>query len=232
MDAFRGIFLVFRTPRLWIYSVGPLLAAFVAYVLLGLGGWFLIAPRLSGRVADLGFGQNGAVATEFAAVLLWLLVFPFLFTLLAAGFIGLIFDPLSRAVEVAESGGERALVPEVRLPLGRTFADALSRLALNVLLGVIALVLGIWLGPLPGVFAAAVIGLLDYTSPAYLRRGHTLGAQWRRLRTRVDADTLLFAAFAGALSLVPFVGLLLAPGLVAGGTLLTRRREQRAAPRP
>jgi uncharacterized protein involved in cysteine biosynthesis len=69
-----------------------------------------------------------------------------------------------------------------------------------------------------------LIGLLDYTAPAFLRRGLTLGPQWARLRHGFDRDTAAFALVAGLLSLVPLVGVLLLPGLVAGGTLLVLRR--------
>ena len=225
MDAIRGILLTLRTPRLWPYCVAPMLAAMLVYVLLGVAGFFLVVPHLPDWLGRFGIGGAWATGAEVVAVLLYLLLFPFFFTVIASGFIGLAFDPLSRAVEAVESGPDKGRLAAAPLTLGQTLGDSLARLALNGALGISALLLGLWLGPVPGVIAAATIGLLDYSSPAYLRRGHTLGSQWARLRRRLDGGALGFALVAGVLSLVPFVGLLLAPGLIAGGTLLTRRLE-------
>ena len=48
MDAFRGIWLVARAPRLWPLCFGPLLAAFALYAALGIAGAALLLRRLPG----------------------------------------------------------------------------------------------------------------------------------------------------------------------------------------
>ena len=83
------------------------------------------------------------------------------------------------------------------------------------------------LGPVPGILSASIIGLLDYTSPMYAHRRKTLGPQWRDLFGSLDAQTVVFALVAGFLSLIPLMGVLMLPGMVAGGTLLFLRREQK-----
>lgn len=230
MDAFAGIALVLRTPRLWPLCVGPLLLALLAYALLGMGLGFLVVPPL----ADWLHVQRGSGSwwvMELGFVILWLVLFSFVFVLLAGIFSGLIWDRLSRAVEMVVDGtGAQAPLgsaPPADAPLGWSAAmgDSFGRLLLNGSLGLLAFLLSFFLGPIPGVLAAALAGLLDYTAPAYLRRGRTLPAQWRRLLGRPDGSVLGFALAAGLLSLVPLVGVLLMPGLVAGGTLLARRRE-------
>lgn len=221
MDAFAGIGLVLRTPRLWPLCVGPLLLALFAYALLGTGIGFFVVPRLAGWLG-IERGSGGWWAMEIGFVVLWLFLFSFAFTLLAGIFSGLIWDRLSRAVEAIAAGG--TLPADVTLGGAAALGDSLQRLLLNGTLGLVALLL-FFLGPLPGLIAAALVGLLDYTAPAYLRRGHTLPAQWRRLMGRPDGATLGFALVAGVLSLIPILGVLLMPGLVAGGTLLARRKE-------
>lgn len=224
MDAVAGIWLVLRTPRLWPLCLGPLLTALVVYVLLGVVGGYLLIPRLPGW---LGLAPGGrpwwaveALGTV-AFVVLWLFLFSYVFVLLAGLFSGLLWDRLTHAVEM-QAGGP---TPAASLGCLPSLADSMGRLLLSGALGVGALLLSLFLGPLPGLLAAAFIGLLEYTSSAYLRRGHTLGPQMRRLLGRLDGPTLLFALLAGALSLLPLIGVLLMPGLVVGGTLLTRRRE-------
>ena len=205
----------------------PLLTALIVYVLLGITGGVLLIPRLPGWLG-LPPGGGGWWAAEIlgtlAFVALWVLLFSFVFVLLAGMFSGLLWDKLSLAVEKI-AGADKASPTTVPLGCGAQASDTFSRLLLNGSLGVAALVLSVVLGPIPGLLTAALVGLLDFTSPAYLRRGHTLGPQMARLLPRPDRRTVGFAFTAGLLSLVPFVGVLLMPGLVAGGTLLARRRE-------
>lgn len=218
--------MIARTPRLWPLCFGPLAGTFALYLLLGIVGGILLVPRLQAWLSDLPNGGAYLIAAGIGAVLLWLLLFPFLFVLLGGVLFGLIFEPLSRAVEEITTGTQTQVSP---MTGGQSLKDTMGRLAMNGALGLVAFVLGFALGPIPGVCAAAVIGLLDYTSPAFLRRGITLGPQTRRLLfARPDGPTLTFGLVAGLLSLLPVVGVLLMPGLVAGGTLLVLRREERA----
>lgn len=218
-----GIWLVARTPRLWPLCLGPLIAALTTYVLLGAALGFWAVPRIAGWFG-LERGSGVWWAAEIGFVLVWLVLFSFLFVLLVGIFAGLIFDRLSRAVEALTGG---VSPPDTPLGWTRAVGDSLQRLLLSGTLGIAALVLSLFLGPSPGVLAAAVIGLLDFTAPAYLRRGLTLGPQSGRLLGKPDGATFGFALISGLLSLLPLVGVLLLPGLVAGGTLLVRRKEER-----
>lgn len=218
MDILHGTILLWRNPRLWGLCLGPLFAAVTLYIALGFGGWALIHPYLERWVSE---GPEWLGTVGF--VVLWIALFPFLFTLLAGAFAGVIFEPLSLAVEKVvgagtESGNATPLSGSV------AFGDTLARLALSASLALLAFGLGFVFGPVPGILAASLIGLLDYTSPVYARRGKTLGPQWRDLMGSLNARTVTFALAAGFLSLIPIVGVLMLPGLVAGGTLLVLRR--------
>lgn len=229
MDALRGIWLVFKTPRLWPMAAGPLLGTALLYILLGVVGGFLLAPKLEEWLSPLRGGGLWALLAGLGVIALWIVLFPFLFVLLGGVFFGLVFDSLSRAVE--RIALPDVIPPEARLRPAVMFGDTLQRLLCNGSLAVLAFFLGLFLGPIPGVLAAAMVGLLDYTSPAYLRRGHTLGPQASRLLTRPDGATLSFGVVAGLLSLVPLVGVFLMPGLIAGGTLLALRRNGDISPK-
>lgn len=142
---------------------------------------------------------------------------------LMSAFIGVIFDPLSREVEREVSG---TLPPVTPMPWKVLFIDSLQRLGFNALLGILAFALGFI--PVVGVIAAVIIagaiGLLDYSSVAYLRRDHLFSAQRKEIFSKLDKQSILFGVIVGLAALVPGLGLLLAPGFIAGGTLLGRRR--------
>ncbi|WP_395094851.1 EI24 domain-containing protein [Armatimonas sp.] len=209
MDALKGIGLLLKTPRLWPLALVPGLVASALYLILGWITWQRYGAGL----------EEGAKVIAF---LLYLVLFPFAFYLLGSSFLGVVFDPLSRETERLLDGTVLNC-PLKPLPL---FGDTCKRLLLNGSICVLAFALGPVLGSVAGVCGAGLISLLDYTSPAFLRRGTTLGPQARLLLPKPDIYTLSFAAVAGLLSLVPFLGLFFAPGLIVGGTLLARRRLQ------
>jgi uncharacterized protein involved in cysteine biosynthesis len=74
------------------------------------------------------------------------------------------------------------------------------------------------LGP---VLVAGWVGVLDYTSPAFLRYNRTVGEQWP-VGTKMKG-WFGFQIGAGLLSLLPFVNVLMLPALVAGGTSMAVR---------
>lgn len=221
MDIFRGTFLLWRTPRLWGLALAPLFAAIVAYVALGIGGGAVVIPLLKQWA---GSAPPWLAAVGFVVV--WIFLFPFLFTLLAGAFAGVVFEPLSRAVEKTVRGDKPA-PPETPLAGGAAFGDTVARLALSATLAVLAFGLGFVFGVIPAILAASVLSLLDYSAPVYARRGKTLGAQTRDFFGSPDFDTATFALAAGLVSVLPVVGVLMLPGMVAGATLLTLRREGR-----
>ena len=209
MDALNGIGFLLKHPRLWPLALVPGLIASVLYLVLGWIGWQRYGAGL----------EEGARVVAF---LLYLVLFPFAFYLLGSSFLGLVFDPLSRETERA-LGGTPPLCP---LTFWQLFGDTGKRLLLNGMICLLSFGLGTAIGPVAGVLGAGLVSVLDYTSPVFLRRGITLGAQMHLLLKKPDIPTVLFALFAGLLSLIPFLGLFLAPGLIVGGTLLARRRLQ------
>ncbi len=219
MEFFQGIRLVLSVPRLWSYCWKPLLAALAVYVALGAGVWLLVVPLLIRRL-PWGSGAEwlAGILVSLLILALWLLLFSYAFVLLSSLFSSFLWDRLTEQVEILDGGG----APAVPLPRSALILDALKRLALALCVGMLAFGCAFVTGPFAPLLAAALLGLLDFTAPAYLRRGRTLGAQWSRVFRR---SSLGFALTAGLLSLLPVVNVLLLPGLVAGGTLLTRRLE-------
>jgi uncharacterized protein involved in cysteine biosynthesis len=219
-EILAGIRLLAKTPRFWPLAVGPMAGAFLFYVLLGVVGGLWLIPLLEERLGE------GAIFGKITALLAWLMLFPYIFLVFASAFTGIAFEPLAREVEKSQTGTTPSAIPLTHL---QSFGDSAARLFVNITLGGVAFVIGLFLGPFGPVLsvcAASVIGLLDYTSVGYLRRGKTLGAQWKHLRTHLGLDVLSFALVAGLLSLVPFLGIWLMPSLIAGGTLLALKKQE------
>jgi CysZ protein len=219
MEFFQGMKLVLSVPRLWPYCWKPLLAALAVYVTLGVGVWLLVMPLLI-RWLQWGSGAEWLVGILVSVLILalWILLFSYVFVLLSSLFSSFLWDRLAEQVEIVDGGGASA----VSLSRSALIMDALARFALALFVGILAFGCAFVIGPFAPLLAAALLGLLDFTAPANLRRGRTLGAQWSRVFRR---KSLGFALTAGLLSLLPIVNVLLLPGLVAGGTLLMRTLE-------
>jgi hypothetical protein len=69
-----------------------------------------------------------------------------------------------------------------------------------------------------GVVLAGWLGLLDYTSNAFARRGILIDRQFSSVRKLPGWGGFLVSA--GVVALFPFLNVLLLPALVAGGTIL------------
>jgi CysZ protein len=210
VDALRGIGLILTRPRLWPLCLAPTGVAVAVY---WLAAWWLLAHPPAGL--EEGWQR-------FLFTLIVLVGLALLSVVVFSAFIGVIFDPLSCEIEREVDGVAPPPCPQTWSEL---MADSLRRLGFNTLLGLLAFVLGFL--PVVGLIAAVVltgiIGVLDYTSVAYLRRGKTFSLQRHELLKKPDRPTLLFGALVGLAALVPGLGLLLAPGFIAGGTLLARR---------
>lgn len=224
MDALRGIALILRTPRLWGVCFKPFILALFVYFAFGIAAGMLLLPHLTNWLQTLPGGNGLATLAGGAAIILWIVLFPFLFVLFGGIFFGFAFEAVAEAVEATVMGGE--LPPRHKFSFGAALGDTLLRLFLSLSLGLAAFLLSFPLGPLPGIVVAGIIGLLDYTAPAFLRRGKMLRPQVRRLFGPPDLRTLSFALAVALLSLIPFLGVLLLPGLIAGGTLLTMEKEK------
>ena len=211
MDAFRGIGLILSRPRLWPLCFLPVGVALSVYILLV---WLAMNWLRTQRGSEIFLGLVGLAIVVGLALLS---------VVVMSAFIGVIFDPLSREVE-RELSGEAP--PAVPFTWRQLFADSLQRFGYNILLGILAFAIGFVpvVGAIFAVMVTGVIGLLDYTSVAYLRRGKPFGVQRKELFRTLDRPAILFGAIVGLSALIPGLGLILAPGFIAGGTILARRK--------
>jgi CysZ protein len=219
MEWFAGLRLIAANRTLWPLCARPLLWAVTAYLILGSIAWALVVPRIASWFAASASGAFAAgLFGSLLFAIVWLFLFSYLFVILASLFAGFLWEGLARQVE-SLSGGAAQAVP---LPASTLVFDAGARFSLSLLVGLLALVGTLVIGPLSGWLAASLLCLLDYTSPAYLRRGLPL---WSQAGRALRAKSLGFALVAGAVSLLPILNVLLWPVAITGGTLLARKLE-------
>ncbi len=168
-------------------------------------------PDSASRVLEsLGSIGVGAIAA-FAALPIYLII--------SGLFSSLLWDKLSLAVEQHVYGS----APTQRVGCGTQITDSVSRSAFSGGLFIVSLCF-CWTGPVAGAVYAGWIGLLDFSASAYLRRGIAFGEEFRKVWRPQGAKG--FALMCGLTSLLPFLFVLLLPGMVAGATILCREGER------
>lgn len=211
-----GIQRLARDRSLWAYVWKPLLHAAWIYLALGVLLWVLVVGAVLRMLPESGLlalvlGLLGGLA----AVALWLFLAGMLFVAIAGFVSSLMWEPLAAAI-LRQSGVQTdGLDPSLPARMG----DTIARLALLVFVLLVSAA-GVFIaGPVAGWAGAGLLGLLDYTAPACMLRGHLLPAQAVRVLT---IRSVPFAASVGLIAFVPLLNLLLLPACVIGGTLLVQ----------
>jgi uncharacterized protein involved in cysteine biosynthesis len=225
----RGLAACVSTPRLWPWAIVPAIVG----VLVFFGPMYLagdgLAETIQGLAERWGFGETAAAWTTggivflFAAISLILAYFVLgpIVRIVAAPFLALLSDRWVRELagrEIAPGPGS-AFVRFVIVPV----RDAIVFLAIRVVLTAGLLVL--LCVPVVGgfLFAAALAPVegMDRMDVALSARAVPLGERlrfaWRNLGACAGLGTVVTLLLA-----VPFVNLLLLPGLAVGAVLLDR----------
>lgn len=221
----EGTALVFRTPRLWRFILQPLLIAALAFVFVTAGAYWLIVPPLNARIGSMIHpGQAlGDLLVFFTSGLyfgLVVLASGLLFLTFASFFSSAMWSGLSKEVERMTTGE----AVDTKLTFSAIVGDSVSRGMFAIGVTLLSLCCGWTFFGLPAIFFAGYLGLHDYTSAAFLRRGVTFPEQisyTRHLPRRFG-----FLLSAGLLTLIPVVNVIMLPCLVAGGTLMVLAKER------
>lgn len=219
--AIRGIKLVYGNRRLRRFVWVPLGVAFVVYLSAVLFGFFIAVPFLAAWAATVGVNE---VMGRIGGTVVWALLWWF------------VSGPVILAVATMVSApGWEKLVGEVEgvvfgvetgkpSPLLAGLLDAALRLPVTLTIGLCIALLGWTFAGFTGILMAGLLGLVEYTAPAFARRGSRFPRQpLQALRTR---GAWSFGLAAGLASLIPLVNVLLMPGLVAGGALMLAESER------
>jgi uncharacterized protein involved in cysteine biosynthesis len=222
---FAGTALILRTPRLWRFIVQPLLSGALAFLLVSAGAYWLIVPGLNARIDHLLHATgylSGVVAVLTTGLYLGLLILTsgFLYLTLAALFSASLWSRLSLEVELSTTGRR----VETKLPVSAIVGDSVARGLFAIAVTLLSLCCGWTFFGLPAILMAGFLGLHDYTSAAYLRRGVTFPAQMSHVRGLPARFGFLLGG--GLLTLIPVVNVIMLPCLVAGGTLMVVAGER------
>jgi uncharacterized protein involved in cysteine biosynthesis len=217
----RGFTLILTTPKLWRYIWLPMVLALLVYGAILAACHFYLVPRLiSATGAEGWLGTVAQVAGRIGfSIAMWFLAAP-IYLFISGLFSSFMWEALSRRVEQHVYG----TAPETRVGCATLVSDSVLRVVFAAGLFVCGCAC-FFLGPIPGFLVAAVLSLLDFSCPAFLRRGvpfpQQIGAAFR---TR---GSIAFAALCGIVSFLPFVFVLALPMMVAGATMLVRDSERR-----
>lgn len=218
-ELLKGIGYVFGERKLRPYVWGPMLIAGAVYVLITILAYVWLAPLVERWIAGIPIlGTVSGWAGPLAFVIFWWLVSSILYLGIAGILSSFLWERLSREVEILEG---TLPSPESKIGCGATFYDTALRGIVSVVIAVAAILLGWLFFGVVGVVLAGWLGLLDYTSNAFARRGILIDRQFRSVRKLPGWTGFLIAA--GVVALFPFLNVLMLPALVAGGTILCGR---------
>ncbi|MBA3726252.1 MAG: EI24 domain-containing protein [Armatimonadetes bacterium] len=221
----KGLHALLSRPKLWGYSWKPLAWAACLYLVVLIIGQWLIVPRLSERIPGTGWlDWTVSIAGAISITLLWVVAANFILVAVSALFSSFLWGRLSLEAEEAIYGD----APHNEPGCGVAIMDTVFRLLMAIVVVGATLLLG-WLGPIVGAAAAGFLSLIDFSAPAYFRRGIAFPAQLKVLSTKSAPG---FMIGCGLASLVPFAFVLAMPAMVIGGTIQCREAEGPKGPRP
>lgn len=238
-DLGRGFGFWGSSPRLMLLGAIPAVVVGAIWVALlvallssidGLAGW------LTGFAAgwEDPVRSSVRVAAGLAVVVLALVVGALSFTAVVLTVGDPFYERISRRVE--ERLGDPPPDRDEPLLRGliRAARDGLALLAVSLLVGVAAFLIGLIpvAGPALGALFGAIVGgwflAVELTGTPFDARGHRLGER-RRILRRSRARTLGFGVATWLLFLLPFGAVVAMPAAVGGATVLSRKALEGAA---
>jgi len=212
----KGIRYVFSERKLRPYVWGPMAIAGIVFLAITVLAYVWITPIAQGWIGRVGIDRAySSILGSVAFFVLWWFISSMLYLAIAGILSSFLWERLS--VEVERMEGTMP-VPEVKVGCGGMFYDTAIRAVISVVVALSALFLGWVCFGIVGILLAGWLGLMDYTSCAFARRGILIDRQFKAALACPGWKTFLIGA--GVIALFPFLNVLLLPGLVAGGTLL------------
>ena len=219
-----GTSLILRNPRLWRYILQPLLVGALAFAAVVVVSYVLVVPPLESMLAERlqdeqGFARFGQWLLNGLFAVLIILTSGMLYLAIVSFFSSMLWEKLSLEIEVMQTGRR----VETKLPLGKIVSDSLIRGSVAIGIALLSLCCGWVFFGIPAILMAGWMGLYDYTSSAYMRRGVVFVDQPKFVRNLPGRGGFLIAG--GLITLLPLVNVLMLPCLVAGGTLMVVESE-------
>ena len=190
--------------------------AAIVFVAITVLAYVWLTPIVQSWIESIGVHRAySPLLGNIAFIVLWWFASSILYLAIAGILSSFLWERLSLEIERMES---TLPVPEVKVGCGGTLYDTTIRAFMSFLVVLSALFLGWVCFGIVGVLLAGWLGLMDYTSCAFARRGVLIDRQFSAVFKCPGWKSFLLGA--GVIALFPFLNVLLLPGLVAGGTLL------------
>lgn len=192
----------------------PILAAAVAYVLLGTTVWLLVTPfwkELAGEWDVVG---------KFVAIIAWIITFPVVFNLLLSLVVGIAFDPLASSVDQLLHRNDHQATP-----IGKQWIDGFLRIACLLFLQLVAFLVALAvpvLGLVISGAASVITAIILVTTPAFVHRGVRFSTQVKVVMGKLGVREILFGIVAAVLLNNPVLQVITLVPLIVIGQLLTR----------
>lgn len=215
----KGIRYVFTERRLRPFVWGPMAIAAVVFVAITVLAYVWITPLAQDWIARAGIDRAySSLLGNVVFFVLWWFISSMLYLAIAGILSSFLWEKLSIEIERMEG---TLPSPEVKVGCGGVFYDTAIRAVISVIVALSALFLGWVCFGVVGLLLAGWLGLMDYTSSAFARRGVLIDRQFGAVFACPGWKSFLLGA--GVIALFPFINVLLLPGLVAGGTLLVAK---------
>lgn len=192
----------------------PILAAAVAYVLLGTTVWLLVTPfwkELAGEWDVVG---------KFVAIIAWIITFPVVFNLLLSLVVGIAFDPLASSVDQLLHRNDHQATP-----IGKQWIDGFLRIACLLFLQLVAFLVALAvpvLGLVISGAASVITAIILVTTPAFVHRGVRFSTQVKVVMGKLGVREIVFGIVAAVLLNNPVLQVITLVPLIVIGQLLTR----------
>lgn len=218
----KGMRYVFGEKRLRPFVWGPMALAAGLFVLVSFLAYIWLTPMAQELLGRIGIDRAySALIGNIAFLVIWWLISMTLYLGLAGILSSFLWEKLS--VEVERMEGTMP-AETARVGCGGTVYDTALRGALSIIIALLTLATGWLCFGFVGIFLAGFLGLLDYSSCAFARRGILIDRQWGAVRKCRGWKSFMVAS--GVVALFPFLNVLMLPALVAGGTLLGTQPER------
>jgi len=193
----------------------PVVAAAVAYFLLGTAVWLVVTPiwkELAGEWDVVG---------KFIALLAWIVAFPVVYNLLLSLVVGIAFDPLATYIDQLLHVNAQKVIP-----ITQQWIDGFQRFAFLVFLQGIAFMVGLAV-PVVGLVisgaASVVSAIIVITTPAFVHRGVRFSSHLRIVTCKIHVREVLFGIVAAVLLNNPLLHVIMLVPLIVIGQLLTQK---------
>ncbi|MCE9560288.1 MAG: hypothetical protein K8R88_15230 [Armatimonadetes bacterium] len=215
----RGIKLSWTDKRFRQFFWKPLIWSIVAFMAIMIPLRIYLPPWIQGQFAEFGISTGPDWVWRLGINILLFLISGTVFYGLNGILSSFVWEELSLFAEQTLFGS----APNQKVSFATNLKDTFARLPASVGLSILAVLLSFTPMGIGSIWPNGRLCILDFSAPAFLRRGIHFKEQKALIAKNPRA--LEFLLSAGVVTLFPFLNLLCLPGLVIASTIFVRESE-------